>query len=81
MIPQILHQLATMKQASGLPWRQVCTDVPYASVIRWRQRQRLKQPLCQPPGPQKTVPLNWPQFYPLLRQLQHGRVRTHGTGE
>lgn len=81
MIPQILHQLDAMKQKTRLPWRQVCTDVPYASVMRWRQRQRLNQAVCQPPGPKKTVPLNWPQFYPLRRQLRHGRVRTHGTSE
>lgn len=81
MIPQVLHQLDAMKKATNLPWRQVCSDVPYASVMRWRQRQRLKLPVCQPPGPKKTVPLNWLEFYPLLRQLHHGRVRTHGTSE
>jgi hypothetical protein len=25
--------------------------------------------------------LDWPQFYPLLRQLNHGRVRSQGTSE
>lgn len=81
MIPQVLHQLDAMKQATGLPWRQVCTDVPYASVMRWRKRQRSNLPVCQTPGPKKTVPLNAAKFYPLLRQLHHGRVRTQGTGE
>lgn len=81
MIPQVLHQLTTMKQTTGLPWRTVCTDVPYASVMRWRNRQRLNLPVCQSPGLKKTVPLNTAEFYPLLRQLRHGRVRTHGTGE
>jgi len=81
MIPQILHQLDAMKQKTRLPWRQVCTDVPYASVMRWRNRQRVNLPVCQSPGPKKTVTLNTAEFYPLLRQLRHGRVRTHGTGE
>lgn len=81
MIPQVLHQLDAIKQATGLPWRQVCTDVPYASVMRWRKRQRSNQPVCQSPGPKKTAPLNAAEFYPLLRQLHHGRVRTQGTGE
>lgn len=81
MIPQILHQLDAMKKATNLPWRQVCAAVPYASVMRWRQRQRLKLPVCQLPGPKKTEPLNAATFYPLLRQLHHGRVRTPGTGE
>lgn len=81
MIPQILHQLAAMKQTTRLPWRRVCAEVPYASVMRWRKRQRLNLPVCQSPGPKKAVPLNWAEFYPLLRQLNHGRVRSRGTGE
>jgi hypothetical protein len=81
MIRQILHQLDTMKKDTHLPWRQLCDGVPYASLMRWRQRQRLDRPLWQCPGPKKASPLNWAEFYPLLRQLNHGRVRTQGTGE
>jgi hypothetical protein len=81
MIPQILHQLATLKQTTRLSWRKVCTDVPYASVMRWRHRQQQNQPVCRLPGPKKTVPLNLAEFYPLLRQLETGRVRTRGTGK
>jgi hypothetical protein len=81
MIPQILHQLDTMKQSSQTSWRQLCDLVPYASVMRWRQRQRLGLPLWQCPGPKKSLPLDWTEFYPLLRQLNHGRMRTQGTGE
>lgn len=81
MIRQILHQLDTMKQQSRLPWRQLCDLVPYASVMRWRKRQRLGTPLWQCPGPRKSLPFNWAEFYPLLRRLHHGRVRTQGTGE
>jgi transposase InsO family protein len=80
MIRQILHQLAAMKQASQTSWRELCDPVPYASVMRWRQRQRRAQPPWQPPGPKKSAPLNWAEFYPLLRQLNHGRVRSQGTG-
>ena len=81
MIRQILHQLATMKKVTCLPWRQLCDEVTYSSVMRWRQRQRKSLPLWQCPGPKKSVPLNWAEFYPLLRQMNHGRVRTQGTGE
>jgi hypothetical protein len=81
MIPQILHQLATAKQVTRLPWRRLCDLVPYASVMRWRQRQRQKLPACLPPGPKKSTPLDWTEFYPLLRQLNHGRVRSQGTGK
>lgn len=87
MIRQILHQLATAKKESHLSWRELCTKcapylpLPYASVMRWRQRQRQGVPVWQSPGPKKSVPLNPAEFYPLLRQLPPGRVRTQGTGE
>lgn len=81
MIRQILHQLDTMKQQSHMPWRQWGDLVPYSSLMRWRQRQRQGLPVWQCPGPKKSVPLNYQEFYPLLRQLDHGRCRTHGTTE
>lgn len=70
-----------MKRESHTSWHTLCDLVPYSSVMRWRQRQRRNLPLGQCPGPKKSVPLNWAEFYPLLRQLNHGRVRTQGTGE
>jgi transposase InsO family protein len=81
MIRQILHQLDTMKQTSQLPWRTLCDALPYSSVMRWRQRQHRGLPVWQCPGPKKSLPLDWSEFYPLLRQLNHGRVRTKGTSE
>jgi transposase InsO family protein len=81
MIRQILHQLDTMKQSSQTSWRQLCDRLPYASVMRWRQRQRRGLPVWQSPGPKKSVPLDWTEFYPLLRELHHGRVRSQGTGK
>jgi transposase InsO family protein len=81
MIRQILHQLDTMKQSSQTSWRQLCAVLPYANVMRWRQRQRRGLPLWQCPGPKKSVPLDWTEFYPLLRELNHGRVRSQGTGK
>lgn len=82
MIRQILHQFDTAKRESSLSWRRLCNgEVPYASLMRWRGRQRRGLPLWQSPGPKKSVPLNRAEFYPLLRQLNHGRVRTQGTGK
>lgn len=81
MIRQILHQLDRMKRESHTSWRTLCAVLPYSSLMRWRQRQRRGEPVWQTPGPKKTAPLNWAEFYPLLRQLDHGRVRTHGTTE
>jgi transposase InsO family protein len=81
MIRHLLHQLDTLKKESHTPWRTLCATVPYASVMRWRRRQRRGLPVWQAPGPRKIVPLDGTEFYPLLRQLDHGRQRTHGTGE
>lgn len=81
MIRQILHQFDSMKQSSQTSWRALCDLVPYSSLMRWRQRQRRALPLWQRPGPKKALPLDWSQFQPLLRQLNHGRVRTQGTGK
>jgi len=81
MIRDLLHQLERTKKKTQFSWRRLCDLVPYSSVMRWRHRQRTGLPLWQCPGPKKSVPLNWAEFYPLLRQLNHGRVRTQGTGE
>ena len=81
MIRQILHQFDAMKQRTGLPWRRLCRSVPYANVMRWRRRERLSQPLWQVPGPKKSVPLDWAEFYPLLRKLEPGPLRCPGLGK
>lgn len=80
MIPALLHQLDSAKARTHLPWRSLCGPVPYPSVMRWRQRRRLNQPVCQSPGPKKNEPFNAAQFYPLLRELNPGQSRTPGTG-
>jgi transposase InsO family protein len=82
MIRQILHQLERDKKETRLSLRQLCNgQVPFASFMRWRNRQRRGLTLWQSPGPKKSALLDWSEFYPLLRRLQHGRSRTRGTGE
>jgi transposase InsO family protein len=68
-----------MKTQSRCTWRQLAQHVPYSTLMRWRQRQRRGLPLWQTPGPKKSAPLDWNEFYPLVEQLQHSRVRTRGT--
>lgn len=80
MIRRTLNQLQAIKAQSQTPWRQLCQELPYSSVMRWRRRQRLGLPLWQTPGPKKAESLDWAEFYPLLRQLSPGRARTQGTG-
>jgi hypothetical protein len=81
MIRQLLHQFDTMKQETQRPWRALCGPVPYSSLMRWRRRRRRGQPLWQCPGPKKSATPDWSEFYPLLRQLKPGRLRTRGTGQ
>jgi hypothetical protein len=71
MIRQILHQFDIAKKESlgrwrcHLSWRQLCEgQVPYASLMRWRKRQRQGTQLWQSPGPKKSLPLDWSEFYP-----------------
>src|ERR1700754_3754732 len=78
-IRRILNQLETMKKENHCTWHQLSRHVPYATLMRWRQRRRRGLPLCQRPGPKKTVPLDWAEFYPLLKSLQHGRLRSRST--
>lgn len=81
MIPQVLHQLDRAKTRTQLPWRSLGQLVPYATVMRWRQRQRQGAPLCQCPGPKKTEPFNAAEFFSRLRELEPGPSRTPGSGE
>jgi len=81
MIRHLLHQFDTAKADTHLPWRRLCNGVPYASFMRWRGRQQRGRPLWQCPGPKKSIPLDWLEFYPLLRQLRHGRARSQGTSQ
>jgi transposase InsO family protein len=70
-----------MKTQSRCAWRELAQHVPYSTLMRWRSRQHRGASLCQSPGPKKIVPLDWSKFYPLVKQLQHGRTRTRGTTE
>ena len=78
MIPSIIAELEQARQALQLSWRELCTEVPYASLMRWKQRLRSGQAPVQTPGPRKSEPLS-PEFFRQLEQLSHGRFRTAGT--
>jgi transposase InsO family protein len=78
-IRRILNQLEAMKTQSHCTWRQLSRHVPYATLMRWRQRRRRGLALYQRPGPKKSVPLDWAEFYPLLQSLNHGRMRSQST--
>jgi transposase InsO family protein len=78
MIPSVIAELERAHEKLGLSWRELCTDVPYATLMRWKQRLRSAQPMLRRPGPKKAQPLD-PQFFHQLTQLGHGRSRSVGT--
>ena len=78
MIPSTIAELERANQQLHLSWRELCTEVPYSSVMRWKGRLRAGQVPVQAPGPKKAVPLS-AEFFRQLEQLPHGRSRTTGT--
>lgn len=78
MIPSIIAELEQARQELHLSWRELCTEVPYSSLMRWKQRLRSGHASVQTPGPKKTEPLS-AEFFRQLEQLSHGRSRTAGT--
>src|SRR5687767_15711615 len=78
MIPSIIAELEQANQQLHLNWRDLCAEVPYSSLMRWKGRLRKGQPPVQSPGPKKNQPLS-PDFFRRLERLSHGRSRTRGT--
>lgn len=68
-----------MKARAPCTWRELCEELPYSTIMRWRSRCQQGLPLCQKPGPKKPASPDWLALIPLLQGLQHGRVRTRGT--
>ena len=78
MIPSIIAELEQAHEQLHLSWRDLCAEVPYSSLMRWKGRLRAGQPPVQTPGPKKSQPLS-AEFFRQLDRLSHGRSRTHGT--
>jgi len=45
MIRRLLDQLEALKARSPAPWRQLCAQLPYSSLMRWRRRRRRALPV------------------------------------
>lgn len=54
--------------------------VPAGSAKRWRARQQNGEALCKAPGPKKVEPLDMAEVRKAVKDLDHGRRRTAGTG-
>ena len=78
MIPRILEQLN--KAHREFCWRELCYGLlPCATMLRWRARARLGQPLLEKAGPKKKEPLDTEAVKNKIQQLEHGPRRTAGT--
>jgi len=71
-----------IRQELKAPYGSVCRELelPYSSLMRWRNRRRAGKRLVQKPGPAKAAPLDLEALHEEIGQLEHGRERTRGTG-
>ena len=78
----MIAAVQSVKQTTGEPYASVCRElgVDYSSLMRWKSRQAAGEDMVQKPGPGKVGPLDLPALTDAIRQLAHGRARTHGTG-
>lgn len=79
----MLAAVATAHSEFGGTCRELgaAAGTPVRSLLRWRGRQRLGEPLLSFPGPGKTAPLEVGTLIMDLLSLAQGRERTAGTGE
>lgn len=78
MIPRILKRLDQARQE--FTWRELCHRlIPCATVLRWRARAKVGEPLLQKAGPKKKGPAPGALLQQQIQQLPHRRRRTAGT--
>lgn len=78
----MIETVQSVKQTIREPYSSVCRElgVSYSSLMRWHHRQAVGEELVRKPGPGKVGPLDLVALTDDIRQLAHGRERTHGTG-
>jgi len=71
-----------VKQELMAPYKAVCLElgVPRSSLLRWKGRCAAGKAAVGRPGPAPTEPLNFKALQDQIRDLDHCRHRTHGTG-
>jgi len=78
----MIEVVQSVQQTTGESSLSVCRElaVGYTSYLRWQHRQAAGEVVVQKTGPGKTGPLNLHALTTQIRELAHGRERTHGTG-
>ncbi|MFC1583993.1 hypothetical protein ACFL5V_00450 [Fibrobacterota bacterium] len=79
----IIRDLKTMKERSNMSWPEMCRacNLEYSTVMRWLGREESGVPPVFRPGPKKTRPFSMSGLMERIRNLNHGKKRTAGTGE
>jgi hypothetical protein len=80
---QIIKLVTQVQAKTRLPLGKLCRamEVSVSTVRRWRQRRRTNQPLVNAAGPKKVVPFDPETLNADIQGLDHGRHRSHGTGD
>ena len=70
------------KTTFSLPYACIANQVglSYRTLIRWKQRIANGKDAVGKRGPKKVQPLNLAELKEKIRDLDHGRRRSHGTG-
>ena len=78
----MLDSVESLRDRTGDPFREVCRGVqlPYSSVMRWRERRREGLELVSRPGPRKKKPLDQSRLDDAIENdLRFGGRRIGGT--
>jgi hypothetical protein len=74
--------IAAMKKSYGLSVRALVGElgISYATLMRWKRRLSRGLDPVGKPGPKKVRPLDLAELTKRIRELEHGRQRSHGAG-
>jgi hypothetical protein len=74
--------IAEMKKSCALSNSSIAREfgLSYTTLMRWKRRLAAGRPAVEKPGPKKIRPLNLGQLKQEIRDLQHGKKRSRGTG-
>jgi transposase InsO family protein len=76
----IVNRLDNLHAQVAQPYRALCqaATLAYPTFMRWRGRLASGQPVLQKPGPKPVGSLDLAVVQAQLRELEHGRQRSHG---
>src|ERR671930_207774 len=76
---QMIREMKRIREEQQVPWRGLCGECSYATIMRWKGRLESGEELVHKTGPKKPAAADWEKLYGLIARLPHGRCRTQGT--